>query len=95
MNYAQIWTPKLQLISKYANEQSKPTDFSTDDVYANFPVRVNYDGTVNFAPQLHLSSECLFTYDRFPFDVQVCTFVVNIKLKKIHTESVVELIVFY
>ncbi len=83
VNYASVWSPKLQLISRFINEGSKPTDFSIDDVYDNFPVRINYNGSIEFAPSLHLSSECLFNYERFPFDIQLCTFtVINQKITR-------------
>jgi hypothetical protein len=86
VDYASVWSPRLQLISKYVNEASRPTDFSVDDVYDNFPVRVNYNGSMEFAPSLHLSSECLFNYERFPFDLQICSFIVCFT-KKRHGEK--------
>lgn len=78
VEYSKIWTPQFQLVSKYANDKVGASDESIHDVYDNFPVKLFYNGTVVFTPSVHLTSECLFNYGKFPFDVQLCLFVFQV-----------------
>lgn len=54
------------------NEPS--ADYSIHDIYDNYPIKLWYNGSVQFTPSLHLNTECLFSYARFPFDYQLCSF---------------------
>ncbi len=75
VSYSKIWTPKLELVS---DRKKKSAKSSIQEVYESYPVKLNFDGYVEFVPSLYLSSDCLFNYDRYPFDIQLCNFVVSL-----------------
>jgi hypothetical protein len=52
-------------------------DYNIHDIYDNYPIKLWYNGSVQFTPSLHLTSECLLNYGRFPYDTQICSFKVN------------------
>lgn len=74
VDYNKIWTPEIELISKHINAQTAPTDHSIHKTYENYPVKLFSSGHVEFLPTVHLTSECLYNYGRFPFDTQLCLF---------------------
>ncbi|CAF0769090.1 unnamed protein product [Brachionus calyciflorus] len=74
VDYSKIWTPQIQLTSKYSNEKSSPSDYSIHEIYDNFPVKLFHNGSVQFTPSVHLTSECLLNYGKFPLDIQMCLF---------------------
>ena len=58
------------------DEYSKPSDDSFHEVYDNYPIKIDYKGNVLFIPRLHMKSDCLFNYERFPYDSQLCQLIV-------------------
>lgn len=72
VSFKRIWTPKLELIT---NRRAYSNDNYHEQVYQGYPVKLNYNGMVEFVPSLYLTSDCLFNYDRYPFDIQFCNFV--------------------
>lgn len=59
-----------------------------DEIYSNFPVKLFHNGTVQFTPSIHLTSECLINYGKFPLDIQACSF----EFEMPYTEDKIELI---
>jgi hypothetical protein len=45
-------------------------------LYNGLPVKLSSEGKVLFMPTVHLSNECIFSYRKFPFDIQDCDFMV-------------------
>lgn len=58
----------------FSFDKKNPSDKSIEEVYANFPVKLFHNGSVQFAPSVHLTSECLINYGKFPLDIQACLF---------------------
>ncbi|RMZ94595.1 neuronal acetylcholine receptor subunit alpha-5, partial [Brachionus plicatilis] len=73
VDYSKIWTPNLKLITNF--DDKNPSDKSFDEIYENFPVKLYSNGSVQFTPAVHLTSECLLNYGKFPLDMQACSFI--------------------
>jgi len=80
VHFSKIWTPQIQLVSKYSNENNEALNIR--EVYDDYPVKIWYDGNVEFIPSVHLTSNCLFSYINFPMDVQRCTFMFQMPYSK-------------
>ena len=76
VDYKRVWSPKLQLIS------NRESNSNHQNVYERYPVKLNFDGTIEFVPSLYLTSDCLFNYERYPFDIQFCNFVFQMPYDK-------------
>jgi len=77
VEYAKVWSPQLALTSEYSDELSTANDRSVHRIYEKYPVKLFSNGNIEFIPAMHMESECLFNYQNFPFEYQMCDFQVS------------------
>ncbi len=77
VDYNKVWSPQITLASEYTDKSSTFNDRSVHKIYEKFPVKLFSDGNIEFIPSMHMESECLFNYQNFPFEFQICDFQVN------------------